>query len=93
MMPLASFKGSPKQLSTKYSKCIEICKKLESQNKLGTIESKTELHILYIRDRFIPFQLFFNFSFIPSIHFFFVTSGKTKEVHIWVKEEESMKSK
>jgi hypothetical protein len=23
----------------------------------------------------------------------FVTSGKTKEVHIWVKEEESIKSK
>jgi hypothetical protein len=96
VMPSASFTGSPKQLANKYRKCKEICKKLLSQNDLGMIESKTELHILHIRERLIPFQqiqLFFYFSFISSITFFFVTSDKTKEVHIWVKEEESMKSK
>jgi hypothetical protein len=54
MMPPASFTGSPKQLANKYSKCKEIYKKLLSH--LGTIESKTELHILHIRERFIPFQ-------------------------------------
>jgi hypothetical protein len=67
MMPPASFTGSTKELSAKYRNCIQICKNLESQIELHSIESITTLHILQIQDRYIPYQkhqIFFKFSFL-----------------------------
>jgi hypothetical protein len=46
-------KEALKNLAKKYKRCIELCKKLRANNDLGSIEPKTELHILQIRERFI----------------------------------------
>jgi hypothetical protein len=70
MMPPSSFKGSPTKFDNKYKRCIELCQKLRANNDLGSIETKTELHVLQIRERFIPFHqnhLFLHFNFISYV--------------------------
>jgi hypothetical protein len=65
----STFKGDPKHLMKEFQRCI-ICKNFGSPNDLPNVKSKTELHMMRIRElRLIQFQQInlFYFCLVSSI--------------------------